>query len=433
MERARDILPERTARTSTRAWLLAACAWVVLAALSRGQSREEEGRDEVFDRVDPYTRGESRALDRAGYISLGPFPLAEGIKTSDVEETLGAGRVLWVETAHFKLGSTLRSYKLRGDAREEKTLKAELDRLVKRMDKTVLPQGKLDPWLRLHLYAQRLEDQYADFCARFGVKDADFAEPKPGIGASPSVPAAAGEPGYMGEGPFLGQELKFTVLITEKSSSLARFVSRWIKRDSDTIRDCLPGGSMFFGTAAQTWKDYGYDLDATLHCVVADGLSHNLVDGFRKSWCALPVWFSEGLAYWYAREADPRFPVYAKGALRKVDDDSWIWEPRVHGLVQNQSVLAWKDMMAWHRREDIHPQEHMIAWSRVSWILSMKSTSLHEFLMGVTDSALVVPEEDRAKVCLEKESKAIASAFKMSPQELDQGWRRYVLRTYPKK
>jgi hypothetical protein len=414
--------------------LLIVCAWSALVASPRAQDREDDAREEVFERIDPYTRAEPKALDRAGYISLGPFPLAEGIKTGDVEETIGAGRVLWVETAHFKLGSTLRTYKLRGDIREEKTLKLELERLSKRLEKpATLSQGRLDPWLRLHLYAQRLEDQYADFCTRFGIKDADFAPSRSGNGASAN--AAEGEPGYMGEGPFLGQEMKLSVLITEKSSSQARFTSRWIKRPgTDTIRDCLPGGSMFFGTAAQTWKDYGYDLDATLRCVVADGLAHNFVEGFRKSWGAVPVWFRKGLAYAYARDADPRFPLYAKGALRKVDDDSWIWEPRLHGIVQNQIALSWKDMMAWRSRDDIKPQDHMVAWSRVSWLtLTMKPASLHEFLMGVTDSTLAVPEEDRAKVCLEKQTKAIATAFGKSAEELDQAWRKYVLKTYPKK
>jgi hypothetical protein len=410
------------------------CAWLLFAPLTRAQSREDEGREEAFERIDPYTKGESRALDRLGYVSFGPFPLAQGIKTSDVEETLGVTRVLWVETAHFKLGSTLRSYKLRGDSREEKKLKLELERLLARMDKPTPPQGKLDPWLRLHLFAQRLEEQYADFCTRFGVKDADFAEPSSNRGSAANAKPRPGEPGYMGEGPYLGQVMKFTVLLTEKSSSMARFASHWIKHaGSDSFRDCLPGGSMFLGTAAQTWKDYGYDLDATLQCVVADDLAHNLLDGFRNAWFAVPVWFKEGLAYFYAREADQRFPVYAKGALRNLGDDSWKWEPRLHGLVQNQIALSWKDMMAWQSRTDIRPQEHMIAWSRVAWLLSQKNADLHAYLMGITDSALAVPEADRSRVRVEKETKALAAAFAKTPEDLDQAWRRYVLATYAKK
>ena len=146
MESARASSPPLRVCATARVCLLIVCAWSALVASPRAQDREDDAREEVFERIDPYTRAEPKALDRAGYISLGPFPLAEGIKTGDVEETIGAGRVLWVETAHFKLGSTLRTYKLRGDIREEKTLKLELERLSKRLEKpATLSQGRLDP------------------------------------------------------------------------------------------------------------------------------------------------------------------------------------------------------------------------------------------------------------------------------------------------
>src|SRR5687767_1527863 len=79
------------------------CALLALLAASVGHTsaspqEAKGGAEEVFEKVDPYTRGESAALDKAGYLSFGPFPLAEGIHTRDLEELLGGVRILWVET-----------------------------------------------------------------------------------------------------------------------------------------------------------------------------------------------------------------------------------------------------------------------------------------------------------------------------------------------
>src|SRR5438876_763901 len=113
-------------RSSLAALCLLVAALLSCAGSALAQSQKSEDKDEAFEKVDPYTKGESPALDKAGYFSFGPFPFAENIKTADIEEALGGQRILWVETAHFKLGSTLRTYKLKGDPREDKKLDEEL-------------------------------------------------------------------------------------------------------------------------------------------------------------------------------------------------------------------------------------------------------------------------------------------------------------------
>src|SRR5215831_10959826 len=126
------------------AWALA-CALVAGAATAPPQSQGQDSKEEVLEKVDPYTRGEKEALEKAGYASLGPFEWAEGLRTDDVKETLGAGEVLWVETAHFKIGSTLQSYRYHNDNKEEKALDAELARLKPRLEHYQPPKNKIDP------------------------------------------------------------------------------------------------------------------------------------------------------------------------------------------------------------------------------------------------------------------------------------------------
>src|SRR5260221_3805982 len=134
-------------------------ALALSAAPARGAPPpQQEKPEEVFEKTDPYTRGAKEELARAGYASLGPFHWADGIETQDIEETFGGLRVLWVETAHFKLGSTLPTYECPPDDLEKTRLKDELARLGKRLPRARREAAKLDPWLRLHLYAQPLDE-----------------------------------------------------------------------------------------------------------------------------------------------------------------------------------------------------------------------------------------------------------------------------------
>jgi hypothetical protein len=401
--------------------LIAIFACIALTSRVVAQGDERDSKDEVFEKVDPYTLGESAALDRAGYVSFGPFPWCEGVKTNDIEEVLGQ-RVLWVETAHFKIGSTLATYKLKGDKREEKRLAAELEQLKTKLDHLATPKSKLDPWLRLHLYAQRLEAQYAGFVERFKITAKDFA-----------LPAGSGlKSATEGHGPFLGQQMKFTVLITEKQSAIGRFMQRYKGHSAATsVREFLPGGSVFTGISAESLRAVGFELDAALYCTLASELSFNLVDGYRYSFCA-PYWFKQGFAHMTSRAIDERWALYAIGTMRQKDDDSWRWEPRVFGLVSNGFMPSWKEMAGWRKWEDVNTQGHMVVWSRVSWLLSQKDVDFHALLWAFTD-APAGSSDERTRFVADRQDEALKSVSGRDVRDLEEAWRVWVLKTYPKK
>lgn len=390
------------------------------------QSADPAPPDEKLEKVDPYTRGQREELDRAGYVSLDPHRFAQGIQTRDIEETFGSLPVLWVETAHFELGSTLGTYRCPTDDHEQQKLRDELGRLAKKLPRVRRDSTKLDPWLRLHLYAQRLEEQYADFEARFGVRDEDFA--------SKVIPDAT-TPVSMGPGPFLGQEMKFTVLLTSKSSQVARFAKRWLASDEKSYyRGLLPGGSWFFGTSAQTAKALGTDLDSALHALVAGELTYNLCDGFRGARYERPLWFKHGLGLYYARNIDERWCIHVLRNSTENEDDSWRWEPRIHGLVSNSYVTKWDEMLEWQDHAKLEPQQHMTAWSRVAWLMSLEKADLHAFIMAMSEPVIShVFDAERPLNLLEQQKKALHAAFGKTPAELDEAWRKWVLKKYPKK
>ena len=76
---------------------------------------------------DPYTRGDPAAMEKAGYVSFGPFEWRAGHTTDDVRRALG-GSPLFVETAHFRIGCALPAYRP-PDRKARKKLTAELGQL----------------------------------------------------------------------------------------------------------------------------------------------------------------------------------------------------------------------------------------------------------------------------------------------------------------
>lgn len=378
-------------------------------------------RDENFERVDPYTKGDSKAMDKAGYVSYGPFLLADGMKTQDVEEAIGTTNVLWLETAHFRFGSTLKSYKYVGDQKEAKRLKEDLERLAGRFDKLSPPRGKLDPWLRLHLTALRFEELYARLQERFGLSDADF-DPKQKTNEKPAL----------GDGPYLGMPHKFTVLLLEKESTLVRFAKRFLNQEPKTFVRWRLGGSMVLALSAEGVRGYGYDLESAFTCMAVAEQVHNLLDGYKNTWTACPLWFKYGLAHEASRAVDERWTVSALGTSREFGDDSWKWKPRIGRLLANGFVKGFDDIIGWALWDDIKPQGHMLAWSRVTWLMERKGTDRRQLLDDLCTLQYNLPDDQRGKHYAQKSEAALKKATGLSLEELDLEWRAHVEKTYSK-
>jgi hypothetical protein len=287
--------------------VLFTCLGPLPAATAQSQSSQD--KEEAFDKVDPYTKGESAALEKLGYVQFGPLVFFDKVRTESIEEALGGVPILWVETAHFRIGSNLRTYKPNGDAKEDRTLEEELKRLKSRLPSTVrLPKNKLDPWLRLHLAAQRLEEQYQDFEQRFGFTDADFATKSAETGT------------FMGEGPYLGMEQKFVLLMTEKQSATVRFLKQFLETESPNWqRWHTRAGATILAISAESLKTYNYEREIDLHATVAAEMALNFIEAFRKGGTNVPVWFRAGIAHYYSRAVDERCTVSAVGTSHDRD------------------------------------------------------------------------------------------------------------------
>lgn len=381
----------------------------------------EDSTPEEFEEVDPHTRGDPAALERLGYEGFGPFTLPGGASTLELERILGGVSMLWVETAHFKLGSTLKTYRLQGDPREADKLDDELERLRRKLTRWKKPRNELDPWLRLHLYAQRLEDLHATFCGDFDLDPDAFqlGEPAPKEVRSAGAPAAD----------------KFVVILFEKTSGLARYTSHVLGYEQRfSLRFTFPGGGQFYGLAAESFREKGLRLDAALHSHLVYGQTHNHLDRLSAVWNGVPLWFRYGLGQRYARSPDPRWTIFeGPDAERTLREGAWNWEPRVRGLVANEVYPSWEEMMAWSTPEDLDRRAHMITWSRVDWLLGLEDGRPREFLRAVCAPHSRVSAELQADLSTKRQREGLHAAWEASPAALEKGWAKHVRRKYARR
>jgi hypothetical protein len=373
-----------------------------------------------FPKVDPYTLGEPEALARAGYGAFGPIPWGDGHRTDQIERELGGIPLIWVETAHFRLGSSLPEYRVGEDAQERAKLRAELQRLGQRLPRIDKKTLRLDPWLRLHLSAQRAEDLYASFCAKLGLEEADFA----------ASPAITGKP----SGPHLGMGDKFTVLLLQETSALDRYCRTFLGHQlrEDAVCHYFKGmDGLFLGVTVESLHDL-QPADSALHFAFVYDLVLNFDTAFRGVILPGPHWWRHGLARWFAREVDPRILLYAtpaKAAVRPEEDSEW--PVRVRARVEKAAFPATAAMLDWKEYSGWSFADHMIAWSRVDYLLNRGDGAARRFFLAIHEPVPWVDGRDE-RVAAQLHG-ALEAVTGLSPEAFDEAWCKYVKATYKRR
>jgi hypothetical protein len=400
---------------------------LAVLALALSGFAAAQGEIKPFPKVDPYTKDAPDAKTKAGYASFGPFRFGDAETTTQVEETLGGIPMIWVETEHFKLGSGLPEYTVPDDKREKERLRSELERLAARLPDVKAKPKKLDPWLRLHLYAQRLEELYAAFLAEFGLEESQFPTAPPDPKKKRTTP-------YMGEGRYLGMSSKYTVLLFDKRSAHARYGSVHLRQQlQGPTRFYLPAVDSWLFVTANEFLEGGWANDSALACDVISGVSQNLALGFRGYKVGLPFAISEGLAHWFSRRFDPRYHIFSGFDQTRTDiKEEWNWAPLVRARVDHGVFPTFADMLAWGGAESREWADHLMMWSRLDHLLAREDD-----LAGRLLHALKEPPPTRTEGTPAQLAASARAAFERVTgsdlAQLDREWSEWVLKTYPKK
>ncbi|MCA8947905.1 MAG: hypothetical protein KDE27_00285 [Planctomycetes bacterium] len=411
------------ANTLTRALVIAATLFGSLPA---------QGDDLPKWKIDPYTKNDPEAMKAAGYVSFGPFDVGSvgptPTTTTQIEEKLPYVRILWIETEHFKLGCALPAWTVPMELETRKKIRAELEELEKKLPNVKSKTRQLDPWLRAHLFAHRLEKLYVDVRDLFGVKDADFPADE---GKVIRMPGAV----YMGMGPYLGMKKKYIVLLFEKLETHQTYLGTFIGRNTKFPQrwHFKEVGSLML-SIAEGCDGGKLSDDTAMHSSVYFNTAQLLLDGFRYYTYDLPVWIREGFGHYWGRRASPKWNSFDQQEGGVADMKStWKWEPYVRNLVITRDKIApFSEVIQWRNFGDIQFNDHTAIWSRMDWLMSQGAEKWHKFVFAVkgrVDANWFPDQTDLVGATRE----ALKDAYGLSVLNFDDRWVEWVKENYPSK
>ena len=399
--------------------------WVSAVALM-GQRAPKDPNE------DPFTRGHAERMAAVGIEAYGPMPWAGGHNTIDIETELGRKPpIRWAETRHFKIGIGLATRPWPKDKRRRRELNAEVDTWWEKVPRTrglrIKRPKQVTSWLLVHLYAQRLEQLYEDFCRRTGFEDAVTAGDGDGHDGQ-----GWRDRGGIGKGPFLGQHGKFCLLVLERRSDLARYMLRWGNRRTDhgTSHYFEESSSLLYVTTPDSTNG-ALRPERALHCNIIYGTARNLLTGLRGFSYDLPAWHIEGLAHWYRRRLDLEF-----NSLFKLPESQWSllansdWGSKVRGRVQTGAFPAAAELLRWQAADINTVHKHLMAWARMDFLLAQGEDKFANYLAIL--KGLPTTGVSREQV-LQGQTEAFAEVYGLDEAAFDEAWVAWVEANYKRK
>jgi len=384
-------------------------------------------------RTDPYTKADPKIMARAGYVKYGPLEWADDHDTSKIDAMMPEARILWLETKHFRIGSTLPTLAMPKDSKAKRRLGAELKQLKKLLPSIKTKTKKLDRWLRLHLYAQRLEAIYADVEKALHVTAKDF--PKKYVGKLPLNRPAT----FMGLGPYLGMGDKMCVLLLNKPSNLMRYAAKCgqpaAKKPNPIAIHFFDRGSLLFGTSDKlvaTTKDPDYQLQAH----VQFNMTVQLLHAFRHFSHSLPAWLADGFANSMLMAQHPT--KHSFSGMKNWDRAKTYpgkWNVNCRRLAQNDFYSRGHALSRHQSPYELTFNDQMCSWSRVDYLRSIAGgKKFAEFVALVSAPMPALPGKapDFAHV-LKAQDEALKAVFGMTWEEFDEAWLKYAIKKYPRK
>ncbi|MCK5940388.1 MAG: hypothetical protein KAI24_00350 [Planctomycetes bacterium] len=398
--------------------LLIALGAAVLTGSPLAQKRKDDEVAKLSEKGDPYTKNDPEAMAALGVERYGPFPWADHFGTADIDKVLGPGRVLWMETRHFRIGLNMTTARLPEDSSQKKAVYAECKALHKRWRKIPAKPKKLGPWLQLHLYAARCEAAYAEFQQLVGCTDESFDKTSKANG----------------KGPYLGAPDKHLLLLFQKKSDMARYMKRFCDTEAEDSFRFVHKQTHQPLLCVSVEGMEGFDAQG-IHGHVVFALWQNLMNIYRGFHYPLPLWFSTGLAHYYSRQIESEFVnarIRDTEAVDQASQNEWyekVWKRSRH----EGATIAFEQLAAMHDWQTFGFHAHTQAWSRLEFLMERDRQKVGLML----DKMKRMPasgdwEGDGARL-RKMMPKLLYEAFELDGPTFDAEWREWVLKVYPKR
>jgi len=365
----------------------------------------------------PYCHGDPALMKAAGILSHGPFPFGKN-DTAKVDAFLVTSEIRWIETDFFRIGFGLREYKIKTE--EKKKYVAELTRLKQVLPEVKPDTGVLDPWLRVHLYAQRAHEILDKFLGLINGKEVQLASGSGGERWKGS---------YTGFGPYLGMTDKFEWLVTSTEAAHTAFLTEHfgLQQKVGQRQHIVSRGVLGYYCHAMEGQ---LRDDGALYGNLAFNLTHNFLDGLQHYSYDTPVWFHEGLAHWMERELNPRYNTFDSGEGGVADmTRKENWKPEVLKLIADSSCPHVAEMMGLKSYPEFKLPHHFATWSMIDFLIRTQPQNFGKFVWVLKanvdakglQTGAGLPDYFRAK---------FKEHFGFNYPEFEEAWRAWVKVAY---
>jgi hypothetical protein len=222
-------------------------------------------------------------------------------------------------------------------------------------------------------------------------------------------------------GPYLGMNARQEIYIFARQRSYEEWGTRYIGRTS-TDGQCwhlFVDRFMALGMHAQ-----GHEDPQTTNYMF-HRLLHNLIDAYRHYGFKLPAWFQEGMGHWVERRESERYNsfCFSEGTIPKVLYASR-WLPRVRKMVAKGEVEPFVSMCSLEEYGQLPLEYHTICWSWVCYLWRLGPEKMQIF---INELKAKVPAES----LYQAQIRAFQKAYGLTLLQFEEGWKAWVLETYP--
>jgi hypothetical protein len=402
--------------------------------------------------VDTVIDNNAKTLEKLG-LSYGPFIFAHSNTDQVTEEMLMDGEVLWLQTPHFRIGSTLKKWKI--PVAERKNYRAELTEMQLDYPDIDPKVTTLDRWYRIHLYAWRMEKLYAEFLQHMGWTDADFRKLPPEellkkafadeftktindfeLARGGQV-RSKGFPQWVGMGQYLGEPFRFEIFLCQDQAIWQEFKllyfgirtgqpQRWNMK-VDTVDGSITQARsrcLLFGISAQQAH---IRHDQHMHNALRHNMAINFLDAYMLYLFDLPAWVREGYAHYMRRLNRKGYSFFDSGeGAAAIENNAEEWAPLVRKLVKKDKAADFALLSRLNDYVDLDFNAHLVVWSKVDFLINIEPGKFGQFITQIKT-------QTSGAGMATAQRKAFKDVYGWTMHQAEETWKAWVLENYTTK
>lgn len=357
--------------------------------------------------------GDPELMAASGILSHGGFTFAT-VPTSEVDE-YSRETIYWVATEHIEIGLAADDYRIH--SKERTGFREELTSLMEIFENINPKTRSIDPWMRVHLYALRMERAWDRFLDYAQVKDEDFPD-----GVTPRI---IGEK-YMGEGPFVGMKSKFEFLLLDRRKEHQKLLLDKYGLISRTAQRVHHVESGTLGLLTHL-EEPAMRRDEALHAHFVFNLGHNMLDGYKHYSYDLPVWVKVGFAHLMGRGVSLEFNNFdGSEGSRQLSSHVEDWHGQARNLIRKDDAPTVAQLLGVKIFGELELADHYTAWSMMDYLAQERPEGLAcilDAITGLIDDTGAVQSgaiNDRLR-------EAFRNCMGLTFQAFDREWRNWLV------